>query len=231
MKLSVVIPVYNERKTIKQVIDLAEKIDLSDLIGAKEIVIVDDGSNDGTTDILKALKGHTICYHAKNRGKGAAVKTGIDNSTGDFIIIQDSDLEYDPREYRKLLAPIVEGKADVVYGSRFIGSEPHRTVFFWHHIGNKVVTFFCNIFSNINLTDMETGFKAFRKSVFDSITLNEQGFGFEPEVTIKLARKKYRFYEVGVSYFGRDYKEGKKIRWTDGFAALFIIIKYGLFQR
>lgn len=230
MKLSIIIPVYNEKQTITQIINMIERVDLSDLKIEKELVIVDDGSRDGTTDILKRLeKDHLVCYHKKNQGKGTAIKTGILNSTGEIVIIQDADLEYDPNEYRRLLVPILMGKADVVYGSRFVGSEPHRALFIWHYLGNRFITMLCDIFANLNLTDIETGFKAFKRSALCSISLSERGFGFEPEVTIKLAKKRFRFYEIGISYYGRDYSEGKKIRWTDGLWAIFVILRYGLF--
>ncbi len=231
MKLSIIIPVYNEKDTIAKIISIIEKVDLSSIGVTKELVIVDDGSTDGTAQILKDLKGkdYILCNHTKNQGKGAAIKTGLSNSIGELVIIQDADLEYDPNEYRRLLAPILMGKADVVYGSRFVGSEPHRVLFFWHYLGNRFITLLCNIFSNLNLTDIETGFKAFKRSTLSSISLYEKGFGFEPEVTIKLAKKRFHFYEIGISYFGRDYSEGKKIRWLDGLWAIIVTLRYGLF--
>lgn len=229
MKLSIIIPIYNEKDTIAQLVEKVERVDLSDLRILKELVIVDDCSTDGTTEILKTFKekNYIICHHKKNQGKGAAIKTGLSNSTGELVIIQDADLEYDPNEYRRLLVPILMGKADVVYGSRFVGSEPHRVLFFWHYLGNRFITLLCNIFSNLNLTDIETGFKAFKRKALESITLQEKGFGFEPEVTIKLAKKRFHFYEIGISYYGRDYSEGKKIRWLDGLWAIFVILRYG----
>lgn len=230
MRLSIIIPVYNEKETIKNILHKVEQVNLQDLGLSKEIIIVDDGSSDGTTDILQELanRGYSILYHQHNMGKGASVHTGLEKATGEVIIIQDADLEYDPEEYRRLLAPITSGQADIVYGSRFVGSQPHRVLFFWHYMGNKFITSFCNLFSNLNLTDVETGAKAFRREALNSIRLRERGFGFEPEVTIKLAKKRWKFYEVGVSYYGRDYVQGKKIRWKDGLWAIWTILRYGL---
>lgn len=230
MKLSIIIPVYNEQQTIRKILEEVAKVDLGDLGITKEVVIVDDGSTDGTQDILGGLEdgNYIICVHQENQGKGASIQTGLSRASGEIIIIQDADLEYDPREYRKLIQPILSGRADVVYGSRFVGSEPHRALFIWHYFGNKLITGLCNLFSNLNLSDIETGYKAFSRPVLDSIQLAEKDFGFEAEVTIKLARKRYRFYEVGISYYGRDYAEGKKIGWPDGLRAVFVILKYGM---
>lgn len=227
MKFSVIIPVYNEKDTLPVILERVQKQKPT------EIIIVDDASTDGTEEFLKTyqVKNVKIIRHAQNSGKGAAVHTGIKNATQEVILIQDADLEYDPEEYDKLLNPIEGGLADVVYGSRFIGSSPHRVMLFWHFTGNRFLTLLCNIAANLNLTDMETGFKAFRKKALDSITLEETDFGFEPEVTIKLAKKGWKFYEVGISYHGRDYAQGKKIRWTDGLKAIAIILKHWLAPR
>ncbi len=223
-KFSVIIPVFNEKATLPLVLERVQKQKPT------EIIIVDDHSIDGTEEFLKThqAKNVKVVRHEKNSGKGAAVRTGIKNATQEIILIQDADLEYDPAEYAKLIGPIENGQADVVYGSRFIGSAPHRVMLFWHFTGNRFLTLLCNIAANLNLTDMETGFKAFRKQALDSITLEENDFGFEPEVTIKLAQKGWRFYEVGISYHGRGYAEGKKIRWTDGLKAIAVIIKHWL---
>ncbi|MFA4909855.1 MAG: glycosyltransferase family 2 protein [Desulfobacteria bacterium] len=226
MLLSVIIPVYNEKDTIKEVI---QKISLIDI--PKEIIVVDDYSCDGTRDALAEIKreGVRVFYHERNRGKGAAVSTGLGYVIGDIVIIQDADLEYDPREYPNLINPIIECKADAVYGSRFLGG-PHRVLFFWHYVGNKIITTFSNMLSNLNLTDMETGYKAFRTDVIRSLNLKSNRFGFEPEVTMKLAKSKYRIYEVSISYWGRDYSEGKKITWKDGAAALWHIVRFRYFD-
>ncbi len=233
MKVSIVIPVYNEVGTLLRVIDCVKNVSLSDEL-EKEIVIVDDFSTDGTRDKLKNMENVDkvkIFYHDENLGKGAALRTGFINSTGDVIIIQDADLEYDPHEYPLLLEPIFQNKADVVYGSRFLGAGPHRVLMYWHYVGNKWLTTLSNIFTNLNLTDMETGYKVFRKEVVDSFTIEEKRFGVEPEMTAKIARQNWRIYEVGISYYGRDYAEGKKIGWKDGIRALYVILKYGLFKR
>lgn len=224
-KISVVIPVYNERSTIRNIIDRVNTVDLD-----KEIIIVDDCSTDGTRDLLKGLTiDHVkVYFHERNKGKGAALRTGFEKVNNDIVIIQDADLEYDPEEYHKLIKPIVDGKADVVYGSRFMGSEAHRVLFFWHMVGNKMLTFFSNMLSNLSLTDMETCFKVFKREVIRKITIEENRFGFEPEITAKLAKMGVRIYEVGISYAGRSYKEGKKINWRDGVSAIRCIVKYNL---
>lgn len=224
MKYSVIIPVYNEKNYLPIILERVQKQKPA------EIIIVDDCSTDGTEEFLKTYqaKNVKIIRHQQNSGKGAAVHTGIKNATQEAVLIQDADLEYDPEEYGKLIAPIESGQADVVYGSRFVGSSPHRVMLFWHFTGNRFLTLLCNIAANLNLTDMETCFKAFRKTALDSVTLEETDFGFEPEVTIKLAKKGWRFYEVGISYHGRDYDQGKKIRWTDGLKAIAVILKHWL---
>lgn len=229
-------PAYNEEATIKSILDKVRFVDLIQGI-EKEIIIVNDCSTDNTVDIVKQyIRNHLdtniqLLEHDKNMGKGAAMHTGILHATGDYLIIQDADLEYDPDEYNSLLRPIIRGEADVVYGSRFIGGNPHRVLFFWHTIGNKFLTRLCNIFTNLNLTDMETCYKVFDTSMLQSIRLNEKRFGFEPEVTAKISRiPKVRIYEVGISYYGRTYEEGKKIGWKDGFRAIWCILKYGLFR-
>jgi len=228
MKLSVVIPCYNESKTIRAILDQVLAVQLS---LEREIVVVDDCSTDGTRDLLETLGGHEairVVLHAVNRGKGAALRTGFQHAIGDIIIVQDADLEYDPNEYPRLLKPILDGKADVVFGSRFAGGESHRVLYFWHSLGNKFLTSLSNMFTNLNLTDMEVCYKAFRKSVIDRIELKEDRFGFEPEFTAKVARLGCPVYEVGISYYGRTYDEGKKIGWRDGFRAIYVILKYGL---
>ena len=227
MTLSVIIPCFNEKDTIREVVArvTAEPTD-------KEVIIVDDGSTDGSRDIilgeLKPLVGKVI-FHDVNMGKGAAVSTGISAATGDYLVIQDADLEYDPQEYGKLLKPLIEDRADAVFGSRFITTEERRVLYYWHSIGNKFLTLVSNIFTNINLTDMETCYKAFRTDAIKGIEIKEKRFGFEPEITAKIAAKGLRIYEVGISYSGRTYMEGKKIGWKDGFSALWCIIKYNLF--
>ncbi len=224
MKLSVIIPVFNEKATLPLILDKVQKQKPA------EIIIVDDASYDGTEEFLKTYqaKNVKIIRHERNSGKGAAIHTGIKNATQEIVLIQDADLEYDPEEYERLFRPIETGQADVVYGSRFVGSDPHRVMFFWHYVGNRFLTLLTNIATNLNLTDMETCYKVFRKKAIDSIALEETDFGFEPEVTIKLAQKGWRFYEVGISYYGRDYAEGKKIRWTDGLKAVAVILKHWL---
>lgn len=227
MKLSIVIPVYNEAATIVELLKLVTSID----VGLdKELIVVDDCSKDGTRDVLqKAATEHPewrVLFHDINRGKGAALRTGFAAATGDFIIIQDADLEYDPREYPLLLRPLLENRADVVFGSRFLGGGPHRVCFFWHYQGNKFLTTLSNMMTNLNLTDMEVCYKVFRREVLQSISLKEDRFGFEVEITAKVSHGKWRIYEVPISYYGRSYEEGKKITWKDGFRALWCIFKY-----
>ena len=232
MKLSIIIPVYNEHKTIESLVNKVLGVDLGNI--KKEIIIVDDGSKDKTTDVLKSKIEpivSKIIYKQKNEGKGAALRTGFQNATGDYVIVQDADLEYDPNEYSLLLKPVLDGFADVVYGSRFIGGKPHRVLFYWHSRGNIFLTNLTNMFTNYNFTDIETCYKLFKKEILDKINIKENRFGFEPEVTIKLSRLNCRVCEVGISYYGRTYAEGKKINWKDGFRALFVILKYGLFKK
>lgn len=232
MKLSIVIPVYNEKNTIRDILARVERSDTGGL--QKEIVIVDDASTDGTTEILREYESlYRVVRHPKNRGKGAALRTGFMAATGDIVLIQDADLEYNPDDYPKLLKPFLEGKADVVYGSRFVGADAHRVLYFWHSVGNKFLTTLSNIFTNLNLTDMETCYKVFRREIIQQIApkLRSDRFGFEPEVTARLAKTGARVYEVGISYQGRTYAEGKKIGWKDGVKAIFAIVYFNLFDR
>ena len=236
-KLSIIIPAYNEGRTIHKILDKIKAVILPEGL-SREIIIVNDCSTDNTEEAIlqysEKNKESNIQYfkHPVNKGKGAALHTGIEKATGDFLIIQDADLEYNPQEYNILLQPMLDGFADVVFGSRFMGGKPHRILFFWHTIGNRLLTFLTNMFTNLNLTDMETCYKLFRSDIVKSIKLQENRFGFEPEVTSKVARiKGIRIYEVGISYYGRTYEEGKKIGWKDGFRAIYCIIKYGLFRK
>lgn len=238
-KLSIIIPSYNEGKTIHLILNKIKKVELINNI-IKEIIIVDDCSRDNTEQVIKTYQASnpelTIKYfkHEINKGKGAALHTGISKATGEYLIIQDADLEYNPMEYNLLIKPIIEGFADVVYGSRFMGGNPHRILFFWHTIGNKILTFLSNMFTNLNLTDMETCYKLFQTQLIQNIPLKEKRFGFEPEVTAKIAKAakmhRLRVYEVGISYYGRTYQEGKKINWRDGFRAIYCILKYNLWK-
>jgi glycosyltransferase involved in cell wall biosynthesis len=237
-KLSIIIPAYNEARTIHLILDRVEKVQLLNNI-QKELILVNDCSKDDTEKVLlEYMSAHPqldIKYfkHEVNQGKGAAIHTGIQKATGDYLIIQDADLEYDPEEYNLLLKPVLRGDADVVFGSRFLGGKPHRILFFWHTIGNKLVlTFLSNMFTNLNLTDMETCYKLFKTSIIQNIKLKEKRFGFEPEVTAKISRvPNVRIYEVGISYYGRTYEEGKKIGWKDGFRAIYCILKYNIFSK
>jgi len=229
--LSIIIPCYNEVHTISRIVGAV----LASSYPEKEIIIVDDSSTDGTKAILQneieKLSGvKKVMYHTHNQGKGAALRTGIKEATGEIVVIQDADLEYDPNEYEYLIAPILEDKADVVYGSRFMGAAPHRVLYYWHRIGNGVITHLSNMCTNLNLTDMETGYKALRRKIFEEIDIEEDRFGIEPEITAKLAKKGYRIFEVGISYYGRTYKEGKKIDWKDGISAIRCIFKYNLLR-
>jgi glycosyltransferase involved in cell wall biosynthesis len=229
VKLSVIIPCYNELHTISALVEAVMQAPCDN----KEVIIVDDFSNDGTRDLLKGRIEplvECIVYHEKNMGKGAAIRTGLGKATGDIVIIQDADLEYNPREYDLLTKPIVDGVADVVYGSRFAGSGPHRVLYFWHYIGNKLLTILSNMLTDLNLSDMETCYKAFRREIIDQIKIEEDRFGFEPEVTAKIARLRCRIYEVGISYYGRTYSEGKKIGWKDGIRAIWCVLKYNVLR-
>lgn len=226
--ISVIIPVYNEVTTIKEIVKRVQAVDL-----AKEIIIVDDASTDGTREVLNELKegeGITVLFHEINQGKGAALRTACQHVKGDIVIIQDADLEYDPQEYNKLIRPILDGKADAVYGSRFLGG-PHRVLLFWHYVGNKLLTLFSNMLTNLNLTDMETCYKVFKTSLLKDLSIESNRFGVEPEITTKLAKLKCRIYEVDISYSGRDYGEGKKINWKDGIAAFYWIVKFNLWSK
>ena len=243
MKLSVVIPAYNELNTIRDILRKVQNVKIE-----KEIIVVDDFSSDGTREFLKDLEKNggkipadenypeltienlLVIFHEKNQGKGAAINSGIQQIGGDVMIIQDADLEYEPEEYHKLLAPIISGHADVVYGSRFMGGSPHRILFFWHSIGNKLLTFMSNMFTNLNLTDMETCYKMIKREVIDQITIHERGFGIEPEITAKISKLGARVYEVGISYYGRTFEEGKKISWRDGVRTVYCILRYNLFS-
>ena len=231
MIISVIIPCYNESATFESILHAVRACGLDSL----EIIVVDDCSTDGTRETLRRIVepsglADTVLYHDRNRGKGAALRTGIAAARGDVVIIQDADLEYDPREYEKLLAPIRDDRADVVYGSRFMGGAPHRVLYYWHSVGNHLLTTMSNMFTNINLTDMETCYKAFRREIIQSIRIEEDRFGFEPEVTAKIAKKGCRIYEVGISYYGRTYAQGKKIGWKDALKAVYCIVKYNVFR-
>ena len=226
MKLSIIIPCYNEINTILQIIDAVKSCPVDD----KEIIIVDDFSSDGTRELLNNISGIKTYFHNKNQGKGAALRSGFKLATGDICIVQDADLEYDPQELPIVIDPILKGKADVVFGSRFLSGRPHRVVYFWHSVGNGILTLLSNFFTDLNLTDMETCYKAFKTDIIQSINIRENRFGFEPEITAKISKMNLRIYEVGISYYGRTYSEGKKIGWRDGFRAIYCILKYNLFR-
>jgi glycosyltransferase involved in cell wall biosynthesis len=229
MKLSIIIPCYNEKEHLSELISRVR----SSPVLEKEIILVDDCSSDGTAELIRSqleAAVDRVIYHRKNMGKGAAIRSGLDCVTGDIVIVQDADLEYDPMEYSKLMAPIVEGRADVVYGSRFMGGDPHRVHLFWHYVGNRILTLLSNMFTNLNLTDMETCYKLFRTEVIKGLTVRQDRFGIEPEITAKVAKAKCRVYEVGISYYGRSYGEGKKIGWKDGVKAVYVILRYGIFR-
>ena len=230
MKLSVIMPVYNERNTLRVVVERVLSVPQS-----VELVCVDDGSRDGSREILAELQNEhpnvRVFLQPKNMGKGAALRRGIQEATGDFLIIQDADLEYDPSDYTSLLEPLLQGKADVVYGSRFLGSAPHRVLYFWHSVGNRLLTLLSNCLTNINLSDMETCYKVFRREIVQAIPIEENRFGFEPEITVKIAKRRLRIYEVGISYWGRTYEEGKKIGWKDGVRCLWCLLKYSMKER
>ena len=232
MQLSVIIPVFNEVTTVGEVLHRVGTVPLPQAITATEIIAVNDCSTDGTAECLSRLQPCypqlKVVHHAKNMGKGAALRTGIAAASGDLLLFQDADLEYDPADYAQLLSPLLTGKADVVYGSRFLTTAEHRVLYFWHRVGNAVLTLLCNAVADVNLTDMETGYKAFRREVLQALTLEQNRFGCEPEITIKVARNRWRMYEVGISYSGRTYEEGKKVGWRDGVHALWCIVKYGL---
>jgi glycosyltransferase involved in cell wall biosynthesis len=228
--LSIVIPCYNERSTIKELLEAVNNSPVS----PKQIIVVDDASNDGTLEYLESELGalyQLLLKHELNRGKGAALRTGIAAANGDIVVIQDADLEYDPGEYEKLIQPILEDRADVVYGSRFIGAAPHRVLYFWHRVGNGFLTLLSNMLTNLNLTDMETCYKVFRRDIIQSITIEEDRFGFEPEITAKISKLQCRLFEVGISYYGRTYEEGKKIGWRDGVRAIYCILKYNIWKK
>ncbi len=226
--LSVIIPVYNEKNTLAEMVAAVQKSGISNL----EIIVVDDGSRDGTSEVLAQLRRakhvQKAVVHPHNQGKGAALRSGIAEAAGAFVLIQDADLEYDPRDYKRLLEPLLENRADVVFGSRFVGSSPHRVVFFWHYLANYWLTQLSNFFNNLNLTDMETGYKVFKKEVLDAITITENSFGIEPELTAKVAAQKVRIYEVGIAYYGRTYDEGKKIGPLDALRAIWVVVKWGV---